>query len=219
MTITFQDDIYVIVYALDNVISYARNNQYIFLAQIVWWISSIIGLQPGLIAHIDILKSRDDSGNTDLPKESLSYNIHPDRIGNLRRLEVDNVISDNGTISTTESNIHNEVINNCEAFLQQSYQERKAIGRQARKERRTIKAKVDREKIRKNIKPILTVKSQIGGINRSEVKRRKAAGECQHCAWPRDEKRSHSVLDCIRRKRFAKGTAQFPKIKLRIQHD
>jgi len=53
MTITFENDNNVIVYALGKIISYARNNQFIFLAQSVWWISSIIGLQQGLIIRID----------------------------------------------------------------------------------------------------------------------------------------------------------------------
>ena len=57
MTITFENDNDVIVYALEKIISYTRNNQYIFLAQIVWWISCIIGLQQGLIIHIDNLKN------------------------------------------------------------------------------------------------------------------------------------------------------------------
>jgi hypothetical protein len=60
MTITFESDKDVIIYALEKIISYARNNQYIFLAQSVWWISSIIGLQEGLFIHIDNLKARSE---------------------------------------------------------------------------------------------------------------------------------------------------------------
>jgi len=45
MTISFKNENDVIVYALENVIAYARINQHIFLAQSVWWIPSIIGLQ------------------------------------------------------------------------------------------------------------------------------------------------------------------------------
>jgi hypothetical protein len=57
MTITFESDKDVIVYALEKIISYARNNQYIFLAQSIWWISSTIGLQEGLVIYIDNLKA------------------------------------------------------------------------------------------------------------------------------------------------------------------
>jgi len=49
MPITFENDNDVICYALEKIISYARDNQYIFLAQSIWWISSVIGLQQGLV--------------------------------------------------------------------------------------------------------------------------------------------------------------------------
>jgi len=58
MPITFENDNDVIVYAFKKIISYARENQYIFLAQSIWWIASIIGLQQGLIIHIDNLTNR-----------------------------------------------------------------------------------------------------------------------------------------------------------------
>jgi len=56
MTITFKDDRDVIVYALERIICYARDNQYIFIAQSVWWISSVIGLSEELATHIDSLR-------------------------------------------------------------------------------------------------------------------------------------------------------------------
>jgi hypothetical protein len=58
MTITFENNNDVIVYALENIIAFARDNHYIFLAQSVWWISSILGLQQGLIRHIDNIRER-----------------------------------------------------------------------------------------------------------------------------------------------------------------
>jgi len=58
MTITFKDDKDVIVYALEKVISYARGTQQIFVAQCVWWLASIIGLEQGLITYIDNLQSQ-----------------------------------------------------------------------------------------------------------------------------------------------------------------
>jgi len=61
MPITFENDNDVIVYALGKVISYARDNQFIFLAQIIWWISSIIGLQQGLVDYMDNLRIRLES--------------------------------------------------------------------------------------------------------------------------------------------------------------
>jgi len=56
MTITFENDTDVIVYALEKIISFARTNQHIFLAQSIWWISSIIGLQSEVVIYIHNLR-------------------------------------------------------------------------------------------------------------------------------------------------------------------
>jgi len=56
MKITFENDNNVIVYVLEMIISYARENKYIFLAQSIWRISSIIGFQADLVSYIDKLR-------------------------------------------------------------------------------------------------------------------------------------------------------------------
>jgi hypothetical protein len=58
MTITFENNNDVIVYALQRIISYARDTQQIFVAQCVWWLASIISLEKGLIDYIDNIKDR-----------------------------------------------------------------------------------------------------------------------------------------------------------------
>jgi hypothetical protein len=58
MTITFENDNDVIVSALEWTISYARRTQQVFVAQCVWWLVSIIGLEQGLINHIGNLHGR-----------------------------------------------------------------------------------------------------------------------------------------------------------------
>jgi hypothetical protein len=88
MTITFESDKDVIVYALEKIICYARENQYIFLAQSIWWISLILGLQEGLIIHIDYLKLRHrikgrESNLTAIGDSEFRY-IHPSRLIRLR---------------------------------------------------------------------------------------------------------------------------------------
>jgi hypothetical protein len=45
MTITFEYESDVIAYAFEKVLSYARRNQQIFVAQCIWWLASIIGLE------------------------------------------------------------------------------------------------------------------------------------------------------------------------------
>jgi hypothetical protein len=133
MTIAFKSHKDVIIYALEKIISYARDNQYIFLAQSVWWISSIIALQEGLVIHIDNLKIRNDIGNLEIRKAPQVHQdllaVHPSRAAQVQTSDRDYIESDSESISTTETDIHNKVIENCETFLEQSKQERKAIGR------------------------------------------------------------------------------------------
>ena len=100
MTITFENDNDVIVYGLEKVISYARRTQQIFVAQCVWWLASIIGLEPNLIAHIDKLRTREvlvPEEPKELPKGSGQFQerqepaeldlqaakVHPDRVGQI----------------------------------------------------------------------------------------------------------------------------------------
>jgi hypothetical protein len=58
MTITFENDNNVIVYALEKIISFARSNQYLFVANFAWWIAGVIGLDIGLTTYIDNLELR-----------------------------------------------------------------------------------------------------------------------------------------------------------------
>ena len=108
----------------------------------------------------------------------------------------------------TGTNINNDVIENCELFLEQSRQERKASGRKNRQASRVVKRKGNRKE------PIKTFGTQTEGTDGNELRRQKAAGECQRCAWPQDKKGSHKTLDCFRWKRLEKGTAPFLKKKL-----
>jgi hypothetical protein len=120
MTITFQNDNDVIVYALETITSYARNDQYIFVAQSVWWIPSIIGLQEGLVIHIDNLKVRSIIKELEvqrtLPKNSSLIGVHPSRVERFQKSDSDYSASEDESISTTETNIHNKIITNCKVL-------------------------------------------------------------------------------------------------------
>jgi hypothetical protein len=74
MTITFESDNDVIVYALEKIISHARRIQQIFVAQTIWWISSIIGLETNLVTYIDTLHGRTviDPGAAELESDPAS---------------------------------------------------------------------------------------------------------------------------------------------------
>jgi hypothetical protein len=58
MTITVETDGDVIVYALENIISDAREKQYLFVANCAWWIAGITRLDSGLTIFIDNLETR-----------------------------------------------------------------------------------------------------------------------------------------------------------------
>jgi len=75
MTITFENESDVIFYALEKIISYARRTQQIFVAHCVWWLASIIGLESGLVVHIDNLRKCEPSATL---VKSVGI-IHPDR--------------------------------------------------------------------------------------------------------------------------------------------
>jgi len=76
MTITFKDEKDVIVYALERIICYARDNQYIFIAQRVWWIASVIGLTEELATHIDSLRIQVEKSQIATKEDQLPSEKH-----------------------------------------------------------------------------------------------------------------------------------------------
>ena len=76
MPITFENENDIIVFPLERVISYARKTHQIFVAQCVWWLASIIGLEPGLIIHIDNL-SKQDQLVSEEPTELVGDPVRP----------------------------------------------------------------------------------------------------------------------------------------------
>jgi hypothetical protein len=80
MSITFGNNNDVIAYALAKIICYARSNQYIFVAQCVWWLASIIGLQQELVIDIDHLRVQTEACPTCSNVYPDIGNIHPNRV-------------------------------------------------------------------------------------------------------------------------------------------
>jgi len=141
MTVTFENDNDIIIYALEMIISSARDNQYIILAHSVWWISSIIGLEQGLVFHIENVKIhsetiiatsqdiRDVSATPlDTQEESTSgvesQHIQPDRISQVPDTNNDLILD------SSEQDHHIPVIKKTEQFIQKSRKETKAINKQ-----------------------------------------------------------------------------------------
>jgi hypothetical protein len=86
MTITFENDSDVIVYTLKKIISFAREQQFLFVANCVWLIAGVTGLDSGLVVHIDNLRKRETAVT---PKECSGI-VHPDRA---QQIELEKAVS------------------------------------------------------------------------------------------------------------------------------
>jgi len=209
MTIAFENDNDVIVYVLEKIIDYARKNQYIFVAQSVWWIASIIGLDKGLVIHIDNLRIRSEVYQAPAAACNNTFSIHPDWL-----LQLESVVSNwenppsrsTSAIGSEKSAIsndrlHNQLLQNCEQLLQESAFERKKIAKT------NLKAS---KKLLKT-KPNKNHETLTEGIEICELRWRKTGGECQRSAWPSGHNGNHKMIDCIQWKRLAKETVPIPK--------
>jgi hypothetical protein len=145
MTITFENDIDVIVYGLEKVISHARRTQQIFVAQCVWWLASIIGLESNLIAYIEKLRIREGLVPEE-PKELLGNSerlqgrqepaksdhqaakVHPDRVGQITNSrEVSATPRDLG-----EDQRLNQLLDKTEQFITESVEARNTLAQKNR---------------------------------------------------------------------------------------
>jgi len=160
MPITFENDNDVIVYALETIISYARDNQYVFLAQSIWWISSILGLQQGLIVHIDNLRIQSEVPSVKVSRGVLRSqgNISTSEYESLRKVtvmprhvqeesrfpnksrcvhsdrisQIQNTTHDISNLEDTESESERlpRIVESTNQFIQKSHKERKAFNKQ-----------------------------------------------------------------------------------------
>jgi hypothetical protein len=206
MTVTFENDNDVIVYALEKIISYARKTEQIFVAQCVWWLASIIGLEQGLANYIDNIQSR--TNTTVIP---------------------DNVPSVDRTVSPIPRDIQEDqrqdkILKECEEYLKDSRRLREIAALKATGKTLTgfinptaISKKHLRRKDRYKRKlaespkegvPRLAEKGVLrtAGIDPTELRRRREVGECLRCVRPTDRKGAHWVADCRRPIKLDKGT-------------
>jgi len=123
MTITFDNESDVIVYALEKIISYSRRTQQIFVAQCIWWLASIIGLEQGLIVHIDNLRERERQ----VPEVNQIKSTNPDRL--------QQILSERAVSSTprdlTEDSRLDRILVSAERVVQESLRDR-AVGQRGR---------------------------------------------------------------------------------------
>jgi hypothetical protein len=79
---TFENDSDVILYAFEIIASIARDNQYLIIANCVWWIAGIIELDERLKVHIDKLISERELNNRGISStpRGIARAVSPDSI-------------------------------------------------------------------------------------------------------------------------------------------
>jgi hypothetical protein len=190
MTVTFENDNDIIVYALEKVIDYARRTQQIFVAQCVWLLAIIIGLEEALINHIDKLRGRtiiqkehtakEEDRQDKILKECEEYLKDSRRLRDIAALKATGM-TPTGCINPT------------------------AISKKHLRKNDRYKRKLP-EQPKESL-------SRTAGIDKAEIKRRKENDECLRCAWPSNRKGFHRVKDCRRPIKLNKETANFAKVK------
>jgi hypothetical protein len=82
MTRTFENDSEVIVYALEMIVSFSQENQYLFVANCAWWIAGVIGLDNRLTSYIDNLESKraitDNRAISETPRD-IARGVSPEK--------------------------------------------------------------------------------------------------------------------------------------------
>jgi hypothetical protein len=132
MTITFENDNDVIIYALEKVISYARRTQQIFVAHCVWWLASVIGLEQGLIIFIDNIQSQvevavhseaneapSERQEACVPEQSIGQ-VHTDRIPNITQARSVSAVPRD----LTEDQRLDRILDSAERVIQESFRDR-----------------------------------------------------------------------------------------------
>jgi len=127
MTITFESENDIIIYALENIIDYARKNQYIFVAQSVWWIASVVGLTDRLATHIHNLPIRTEAYQAPI-REIEQLSLEQEAETTTQDLQVDSE-ADKG-ISDLQSDRAERIIKETKEFLGNSKKQRKEFGKE-----------------------------------------------------------------------------------------
>jgi len=208
MPVTFENDNDIIVYALECVIADARRTQQIFVAQCVWWLASIIGLERELVSHIDKLQGEGDTIKLQTGKNTTPQELLPREVSDTPR-------------DLDENSRVDQILDHTEQYLKESKLLREIAA--LKTSRTTTTGRINplgktKKSLRKNqqiSKDVAVNKnndfSKIAGIDISEIRRRRAAGECLRCAWPSNRKGNHRVKDCRRQIKLDKETAIFPR--------
>jgi hypothetical protein len=134
MTITFENDNDVIVYTLEKVIAYARRTQQVFVAQCVWWLASIVGLEQELVIFIDnkesrsaalvipdkvpIIRSTVSPVPRDIQEDQRQAQIHPDQVSQISEGRSTSALPR----GLTEDQRLDRILESAERVIQESFQ-------------------------------------------------------------------------------------------------
>jgi len=132
MTLTFESKSDVIVYALEKIISFAGQNQYLFVANCAWWIARIIGLDSDLVINIDKLELRRQLGQREVsttPRDiARSVSIDLD----LRKAEEEFLLPNNYGNQQSKTNNRTIKANSGNGVKKFSRKQRKKINKRGR---------------------------------------------------------------------------------------
>jgi len=133
MTITFENDNDVIVYALEKIIYFAKENRYLFVANCAWWIAGVIGFHHDLTIYINKFdkKASEHSRKVsptprDIPEDPRSRSpkshIDPDRLEQLANMSPE--VSDKD-LTSSKSSIPSGVVNSGNLFPHKSRKDKR----------------------------------------------------------------------------------------------
>jgi len=177
VTITFENENDVILYASHRIISYAKKNHYIFVTQCIWWISSIIGLQQGMVTHINNLKTWERLNQevhpikTDRAPEDI---VHPSRVSQIQDLNSISRKSESTQSESPEIDQWDRILEDCEKFLLESDVKWRKHVKGIRK-KHSIERRIQVPKVNTQQKPVKTYWTQMEAMEESELHRIKAA--------------------------------------------
>jgi len=197
MTITFENESDVIAYAFEKILSHARRNQQIFVAQCIWWLASIIGLEQGLINYIDNIQSRIEVTVTSdkAPYIPVTTSEPFDKEQPDKRKSILPVPRD-----IQEESRQDQVLEECEEYHKESRRLREIVALKSKGTAQTGRVnptRISKKTLRKGNKPVgkqaTLSKKSLTGIDGDEITRRRKAGKCLNCAWPANRKGNHRV--------------------------
>ena len=162
MTINFEKNNDVIVYVLETIISYARYNQYIFVAQSVWWLAYSIVLQEGLVTYIDKLRLQSEIYHTTRKPISDQDNqsCYDKQDASKSKTELQ---------STSKDFLNDRILEKSEEFLRISERDRKMITRKNLHSSKKLLGNLVQQSGRFKQKPRKSYKDQTQGIETSEL--------------------------------------------------